>query len=63
MHAKGRGVLGMKIYGESGFGSRAKRLESLKYVLGLGCVDAFTIGFTSTRQLDETLELIEQAQT
>jgi predicted aldo/keto reductase-like oxidoreductase len=61
MHAKGRGVLGMKIYGESGFGSREKRLQSLKYVLGLGCVDAFTIGFTSTQQLDETLELIEQA--
>jgi len=62
MHAKGRGVLGMKIYGESGFGSREKRLQSLKYVLGLGCVDAFTIGFTSVQQLDETLELIEQAQ-
>jgi len=61
MHAKGRGVLGMKIYGETGFGSREKRLQSLKYVLGLGCVDAFTIGFTSTQQLDETLELIEQA--
>jgi predicted aldo/keto reductase-like oxidoreductase len=61
MHAKGRGVLGMKIYGETGFGSREKRLQSLKYVLGLGCVDAFTIGFTSTHQLDETLELIEQA--
>jgi predicted aldo/keto reductase-like oxidoreductase len=61
MHAKGRAVLGMKIYGESGFGSREKRLQSLKYVLGLGCVDAFTIGFTNTQQLDETLELIEQS--
>jgi len=60
MHAKGRGVIGMKIYGESGFGSREKRLESLKYVFGLGCVDCFTIGFTSIAQLDETLELIEQ---
>lgn len=61
MHAKGRGVIGMKIYGESGFGSRQKRLESLKYVLGLGCVDVFTIGFRSTQELDETMELIEQA--
>jgi hypothetical protein len=61
MHAKGRGVLGMKIYGESGFGSREKRLQSLTYVLHLGCVDAFTIGFTSTRQLDETLDLIESS--
>jgi len=63
MHDRGRGVIGMKIYGEDGFGSREKRLESLKYVLGLGTVDAFTIGFTSTEQLDETLELIRQAAT
>jgi len=60
-HARGRGIIGMKIYGETGFGSKEKRLQSLKYVLGLGCVDCFTIGFTSTQQLDETLELIEQA--
>jgi len=61
MHAQGRGVIGMKIYGEDGLGSREKRLQSLKYVLGLGCVDAFTIGFTNTQQIDETLELIQQA--
>jgi len=61
MHQKGHGVLGMKIYGETGYESKEQRLESLRYVLGLGCVDAFTIGFTSTQQIDETLELIEQA--
>ncbi len=61
IHAKGCGVLGMKIYGETGFDSQEKRFQSLNYVLGLGCVDAFTIGFTSTEQLDETLELIEKA--
>ena len=61
MHQKGRGVIGMKIFGENGFGSREKRLQSLKYVLGLGAVDAFTIGFTSPEQIDETLQLIEQA--
>jgi aryl-alcohol dehydrogenase-like predicted oxidoreductase len=61
LHDSGRGVLGMKIYGETGFDSREKRLASLKYVLGLGCVDAFTIGFVSPAQIDETLALIEQA--
>ncbi len=61
MHDKGRGVLAMKVYGETGFESREKRLQSLKYVLGLGCVDAFPIGFQSIRELDETLDLIEQA--
>jgi predicted aldo/keto reductase-like oxidoreductase len=62
VHDAGRGVIGMKIYGETGFDSREKRLQSLKYVLGLGCVDCFTIGFTSIQQIDETLELIEKAQ-
>ena len=61
MHAKGRGLIGMKIYGEDGFGSREKRLQSLKYVLGLGCVGAFPIGFTSPRQINETLDLIQKA--
>ena len=61
-HAKGRGMIGMKIYGETGFKNREQRLASLKYVFGLGAIDCFTIGFRSTKQLDETLELIEQAQ-
>jgi predicted aldo/keto reductase-like oxidoreductase len=61
MHAKGRGVLGMKIFGENGFESSEQRMESLKYVLGLGAVDAFTIGFTSIEQIDETLAMIPKA--
>jgi len=61
MKKHNHGILGMKIYGETGFDSKQKRLESLKYVLGLGTVQAFTIGFTSPKQIDETLELIEQA--
>lgn len=61
MHDAGRGIIGMKIYGETGLNSREERLQSLKYVLGLGCVDCFTIGFTSIEQIDETLDLIQQA--
>lgn len=61
MHDRGHSVLGMKIFGETGFDSAEKRLQSLKYVLGLGTVDAFTIGFTSPAQIDETLGMIEQA--
>jgi predicted aldo/keto reductase-like oxidoreductase len=41
--------------------NREKRFESLKYVLGLGTVHAFTIGFSKIEQLDETLKLIERA--
>jgi hypothetical protein len=61
MHDRGHGVLGMKIFGEDGFDSPEKRFQSLKYVLGLGCVDAFTIGFTSTDQIDETMDMIARA--
>jgi predicted aldo/keto reductase-like oxidoreductase len=61
MRQEGRGIIGMKIYGEGDFKARSQRLESLKYVLGLGCVHAFTIGFSKPEQIDETLELIEQA--
>ncbi len=61
VHKKGRGMIGMKIYGETGFKTRDDRLKSLKYVLGLGTIDCFTIGFRSIEQLDETMDLIEQA--
>jgi len=61
MRARGHAVLGMKIFGENGLAGPEKRLESLRYVLGLGCVDAFTIGFTDTKQIDETMTLIEKA--
>jgi len=61
MHRKGHGVLGMKIFGENGYDSAEKRFKALKYVLGLGAVDAFTIGFTSKKQIDETLEMIRKA--
>lgn len=58
--AKGRGVLGMKIYGENGLESREQRLQSIKFALANG-VDAFTIGFSDIKQIEETMELIKQA--
>ena len=59
MHAKGRGVIGMKILGNGDNTTRPERRKSLKYVLGLGTVDCFTIGFESPQQIDEVLEDIE----
>lgn len=63
IHATGRGVLGMKIYGETGYDTREKRLQALRYVLRSGAVDAFAIGFSKPEQIDETLELIREALT
>jgi aryl-alcohol dehydrogenase-like predicted oxidoreductase len=61
MHAQGKAVLGMKILAEGTLKTPEKRLESLRFVLGLGCVDAFVIGFETTQQIDEIMRLIETA--
>jgi aryl-alcohol dehydrogenase-like predicted oxidoreductase len=55
MHNAGKGVIGMKIFGEGRFKEPERRDASLRYVLGLGTVDAFIIGFESTAQVDDAL--------
>ena len=61
MHDRGKGVLGMKILAEGTLKTPEKQLESLRFVLGLGCVDAFVIGFESPTQIDQIMRLIETA--
>ena len=61
MHNAGKGVIGMKIFGEGKMKEAARRDASLKYVLGLGTVDAFIIGFESTGQVDDALAAVEKA--
>jgi len=56
MHAAGKGVIGMKILGEGAFKEPERRDASLRYVLGLGTVDAFIIGFESPEQVDDILK-------
>ena len=55
MHNAGKGVIGMKILGEGRFKEPERRDASLRYVLGLGTVDAFIIGFESPAQVDDLL--------
>lgn len=59
MHQQGKGVLGMKILGEGTFKTPEQQLESLRFVLGLGCVDAFVIGFESPDQIDQIVSRVE----
>src|SRR4051812_17788556 len=61
MHDAGKGVIGMKILGEGAFQEPERRDASLRYVLGLGTVDAFVIGFESTDQIDDILKRTEAA--
>jgi aryl-alcohol dehydrogenase-like predicted oxidoreductase len=59
MHEQGKGILGMKILAEGTLKTREQQLASLKFVLGLGCVDAFVIGFERPEQIDEIMSLID----
>ncbi len=61
MHGQGKGILGMKILAEGTLRTPEKQRESLRFVLGLGCVDAFVIGFENPRQIDEITKRIEEA--
>lgn len=56
VHAQGTGVLGMKICGEGQFTTPEDREASMKFVFGLGAVDAVTIGFKSTAEIDEAID-------
>lgn len=54
-HDKGKGIIGMKIFGEGKLVQESQREKSLKYVIGSKNVDCMTIGFTSTEQVDDAL--------
>jgi aryl-alcohol dehydrogenase-like predicted oxidoreductase len=60
-HDRGAGVVGMKILGEGRIKEPADKDESLRFVIGLGTVDAFVIGFESTEQVDDLLDRAERA--
>jgi predicted aldo/keto reductase-like oxidoreductase len=61
MHAKGKGVIGMKILAEGTLKTPEKQIESLRYVLGLGCLSCFVIGFETPQQIDQIMQRIETA--
>jgi hypothetical protein len=60
MHDQGKGILGMKILGEGTFKTEEQQLASLRFVLGLGCVDAMVIGFESPKQIDQIMQRVEK---
>jgi predicted aldo/keto reductase-like oxidoreductase len=53
MHRQGKGILGMKILAEGTLKTPQQIQKSLQFVLGLGCVNAFVIGFESPQQIDQ----------
>jgi hypothetical protein len=54
LHAAGKGVVGMKLIGEGRLrNDDARRDESVKFVLGLGCVHILNVGFESVDEIDD----------
>ncbi len=61
MHDQGRGVIGMKLIGDSDFKNPADRERALRYAMTCGFVDAVVIGFGSPREIDEAIERMNAA--
>jgi 1-deoxyxylulose-5-phosphate synthase len=59
MRAAGKGIVGMKILAQGQLANRQS--EALKYALGLGVLDAFTIGAESKPQQEELIRRIAAA--
>jgi predicted aldo/keto reductase-like oxidoreductase len=57
-HDSGKGIIGMKIFGEGKMAEESRREKSLQYVIGSKNVDCMTIGMTTTEQIDEAVSRI-----
>jgi aryl-alcohol dehydrogenase-like predicted oxidoreductase len=54
LHAAGKGIIGMKLIGEGRLrNDDAKRNESVRFVLGLGCVDVLNVGCENLDEVDD----------
>jgi predicted aldo/keto reductase-like oxidoreductase len=61
MHAKGRGIIGMKLVGNGDFTRAEDRERALQYAMTCGCVDAVVIGFKSPEEVDEAISRVDRA--
>jgi aryl-alcohol dehydrogenase-like predicted oxidoreductase len=59
MKAAGKGIVGMKILGQGSM--RDRQDEALKFALGLGLLDAFTIGAESRAEQEDLIRRIDVA--
>ncbi len=59
-HDSGKGVIGMKIFGEGRMTDDSRRVASLKYAIGSKNVDCMTIGINAPEQIDYAVSRIMQ---
>jgi hypothetical protein len=55
------GVISMKLVGEGAFTNREDRKAAMKYAFNKARVDAVTVGFKSTAEIDEAIENLNLA--
>jgi predicted aldo/keto reductase-like oxidoreductase len=59
-HDRGKGIIGMKIFGEGRLTEESQREKSLRYVIGSKNVDCMTIGITSVEQVEDVVKRISR---
>jgi predicted aldo/keto reductase-like oxidoreductase len=61
MHAKGHGVIGMKIIGNGDFTNAEDREKSIRFAMSQPEIHSVVIGFKSIAEIDEAIERINRA--
>ena len=61
MHAKGHGVIGMKIIGDGDFKNAEDREKSIRFAMAQPEVHAVVIGFKSAAEIDEAIQRMNRA--
>jgi 1-deoxyxylulose-5-phosphate synthase len=61
MHAKGHGVIGMKMIGNGDFTNPEDREKAIRFAMSQPEIHAVVIGFKSTAEIDEAIERINRA--
>lgn len=61
VHSQGMGVISMKLVGEGAFTNREDRQKAMRFAFRHAGVDAVTVGFKNTAEVDEAIENLNLA--
>ena len=61
MHAKGHGVIGMKLIGDGDFKKAEDREKAIRFAMARPEIHAVVIGFKSPQEIDEAITRINKA--
>ncbi|MGA7412597.1 MAG: aldo/keto reductase [Bryobacteraceae bacterium] len=61
VHSEGMGVISMKLVGEGAFTTREDRQAAMRYAFRNAGVDAVTVGYKNTAEIDEAIENLNLA--